>query len=1196
MIAHLLLSVLCFPATGAEVLTPELLVDHPGLREGAYETVREDWLSALEAEPGSPLAYSASLLIRDLADHCHAGLAPARLEALAERVEDGAASFILRNVLLGEIRARSFSAEPYLPEGDLFDDFLGSWHVLGPYGPMTEGSPLYRRDPEAPENRLTGIYPAMDGKSLTWRELRRPRQQSSVYPTAPIFPDTGGVSYLLTFVKAPSEEALLEVSSFEAFEVFWNGTLCIDCRRDLATEQVYRFTAPVRLGTGWNALLIRFPTAGAPNLAARLLDLEGRRLEVEEAEWNGRDLPEWSATPPASLTPPPPTPPGSFEEVLGMLVATIERRADEALAIPEPADAAVLPAWLRARHDALSHNAHLPGEVDRRLQIEVEERLEELGVTFPSIELHRADRLIGEDKPDEALAIAEALVTASPDVVHFRWMRVRCLLALDPSGALVRPQLFEILERCGDHAPTLRWLGRDAADAGDWVGAVDLYQRLLRAEGLRADELDRVLGWLVMDHEGLSTEVEAWLEAWLRDFPGDEYVEELLVDLWFERGDVDALRALLEQNVQSGRFPVGTRLGLARSSVMDGHEEEVVSLLREVLALAPGRHGAHRTLELLGVPDEAEEFFSEFTPDVEAARAMAVSTTDASTALVLDSGMVYMRPDGASRYRTHSIQLALDRTGTERLHEEPAHANTRVARVLDADGKVFEPILVDGTWVWPSLDPGDAVEQEYDQFTGSTPGTIPSVGGWYFASFEQPFIYSRYVFFVPDGLAGEWRQERFEGTHEEIPWRGGVVHVFLHENQPRYKEEPLRPSNDETLPWVRYGVDLSQGEIVADFRRYIRHLSGVAADLRVELEPIVAATEGTTRERAEALFDVVTDRVLEFTEDGDTTDVWSMRRGAPTGLLAALFTLAGIEYDWAILAPPIAPELDPDPEPAFIDHDHFGLPCLRVATGEGEEPLWIVVPPGGRDLAFGSIPDEFAGARAMILGESEEVEYEEVPRDDLADSWALDLDVVYHLGADGSTTASGTIRATGARGAFAREQLSRIEPQQRSQVARNLASQTVQGLDLEQWEFVDLDGRGAPLELKFTGQLPGFVQGTPPAQSCRLRLPPVNLSTSFGPAEREWPLAVLATNRTRARIRLECGEEWSYEYVPESSVETRNGFRYELEVQREESALEVRRIVELRGMVLEPALVPEFLTRCKEYEDAEQREVTLRRR
>ena len=98
---------------------------------------------------------------------------------------------------------------------------------------------------------------------------------------------------------------------------------------------------------------------------------------------------------------------------------------------------------------------------------------------------------------------------------------------------------------------------------------------------------------------------------------------------------------------------------------------------------------------------------------------------------------------------------------------------------------------------------------------------------------------------------------------------------------------------------------------------------------------------------------------------------------------------------------------------------------------------------------------------------------------------------------------------------------------------------------------------------------------------------PSRVSTSFGPAERDWPLAFRSSGRTRARIRVELDGVWSFTYAPEATLVEREGFRYDLRVQREESALELRRTVEIRGLNLQAAEVPAFLERAKELEDLE---------
>ena len=99
---------------------------------------------------------------------------------------------------------------------------------------------------------------------------------------------------------------------------------------------------------------------------------------------------------------------------------------------------------------------------------------------------------------------------------------------------------------------------------------------------------------------------------------------------------------------------------------------------------------AREAATALGSDDAAERFFRAFAPDRDEALGAAAGARDASIAEALDSGMLYLFPDGASHQRFHTITLALDRRGTEILHEEPVQPDTRLARVLKANGTVFE--------------------------------------------------------------------------------------------------------------------------------------------------------------------------------------------------------------------------------------------------------------------------------------------------------------------------------------------------------------------------------------------------------------------------------------------------------------------------------------------------------------------------
>ena len=1180
----------------APALTPELLVNHPGYDDASYDAMREDWLAALEAAPESPLALAAVALIGTYEPFCASVLDPARLRALVPRVTDADASLELRRLVLRELRRRRFSEDWQPLEEELFPDLLTHWRVLGPWGRLDAVAPLWApSDPGAPERALAATYPADGGGELRWRALERERNELTVAPDPWTVPDQGGTSYLLCFVDADAERATLQVFCREAFQAYWNGTRVLDVRRGPAFAGEGVFDVPVALGDGWNALLLRFENGAGARVSARLLDASGGALACEEARWDGVSLPASARTEPLPPSAAEPATPGAFGGVLDQALVALRGRADRALVHPEPEDPAAQRAWMRVRFFALQRSEHLPAEVRRRLMLELYERLRAGDGAPPEIRAAHAQRLAVEDKPTEAIAIADALVEEHPGVPAFRTLRLATWKALDSTGQAARPLAHAFAADFPHATDPLIELERWSEDAGDWPGAALWARRALEADGAERSVWKPSFGALARGSDADAELARAWLERWRADEPGSQEIDVLLRALAAERGDPDAVFASARAETERRPFHPAPWADLARVAVVQGRLDEARAAFGRAAELAPGDPNVRDALELAGVPNEAEEFFETFAPDAAAALAASVDAAGASTALVLDSGMAFVRPDGSTHRRTHSITRALDRKGTESIHEERAQANTRVARVIDQSGDVFEPTLVDGAWVWPALDPGDAVELVHDDYTHGRRGVPPELGSWRFSSFEEPFVLSRFVVWLPPETPGEWKQASFEGEHEEIPWHGGTVHVWTMRDQPRQVPEQFMPSEEELLPWIAYGEDTPAVDVKAGYEGYVDWLSAVAADLEGDLADVVATVDASAPEleRARALHDAVGEHVLDFSDDGDPSDVWLLRRGRPIGVLAALYERAGIGFRWAVLHPPVSPELDPSPVRPFVSLTAFGLPVLRLdAQDEGGEHVWVVMDPAGRGLPFGLVPETLAGARALLLG-GDAPEWTEVPRAGLSDVWSLDLDVTYRLSESAVADTSGTLRITGARGARLREGLFQAEPERRSQFARGVVANVVQGLDLTEWDFVGLADRGGSLELRFAGRIPDFVQGSDGDETCRLRIPPAQVSSAFGAAERRWPLAFRQDARLRAHVRLECGDRWRYEYAPTSFVDERQGFEFSMEVERDEGVLDVTRIVRMRGLRLEPAELGPFLRRVKECEDEEARPVRL---
>ena len=1200
-------------AADPPALTAELLVAHPGLAAGEFDAVREDWLVALEAEPDSPLALAAARLLGHQEGLAVRGLDPARLEALLPRVPDGRASLELRGLLHTEVRRRRFSEEPHPLPGDLYSEFVRGWRVLGPVGPLDDPAPLYADPPPpGPERELRASYPAPAGGTLRWRPLERPRNQSWVRPDNEIYPDDGGLGYLLAFVRpaglAAGTAVRLEVlTPGGEFRASWNGVTVMDRPAEGPHRREERFEAPVVLGPGWNALLISFANGRGGPIGARLLDAGGAVLALEEAPWDGGEPPAFAASgAPAPGLPERPAAGGPFAPHLETLLEALAGRADRALAAEPPSsDPASLGPWLRVRHLALVEARHLPAEVLRRLKLEVETRLGELDLFYPEVQARRLLRLLDEDQPLEALATAEALVAHAPENALLQHLRNLALMELDLRGSLARPEMLALVEREPELAPALLTLADLSERRGDPAGALELGLRALAADGNQEDARRLVFQLLERGTAADGERLERWLAAWRAEQPGDSEPERWLARLWRRRGDpasLEALEELLREETHRRPHHPGAWSSLA--SYLTGLTEpardaEALEAWTRVLALDPGWPRARRTAAHLGGPDEVRRFFETFAPDVEEAVRAAAAEGIAGTASVieaLDAALIYYFPDGSSHRRTHTYSIATTRGGTETLHESPAFANTRVARVIDAGGEIFEPILVDDAWVWPSLDPGDAVEMVHDSYRRGIPGRAPDPGGWRFTSFEKPFVRSRYVVFLPDGMAGEWRAFHYDGLHEEIPFAGGTVHVWLTEDRPRQPEEPARPSYEEILPWLQYGEDRPLDPRIHAWRASLGHRGALPADVRAQLESVLTQRFAAmpASELPAALYDFATAHVLEFESEGDVTDVWTLRRGDPLLLLAALWEVAGIEHEWALLEDVVAPELHPEPVVAFEGQRGFSVPCLRLPGRDGGAPTWVILPPGARGLRFGRVPDELAGVRVLVLGAGGE-RFEEIPRALVEDSWALDLEVTYALQEDGSARVSGRFRVSTAEGAVLREQIAQLEPQQRAQAARSLVGGNVPGLDLERWDFPGLSDRGGDFVLTFEGRAPRFLRGRGAEREAALGLPSPGLSTGLGAAERTWPLALRIASRTRARIRLEPGPSWQLGTGPAPFAEERRGFRYALDVTEDagSGARTYERVLEFRGLWLEPEEMPGFLERVGNLEREERRPVAV---
>jgi hypothetical protein len=344
-------------------------------------------------------------------------------------------------------------------------------------------------------------------------------------------------------------------------------------------------------------------------------------------------------------------------------------------------------------------------------------------------------------------------------------------------------------------------------------------------------------------------------------------------------------------------------------------------------------------------------------------------------------------------------------------------------------------------------------------------------------------------------------------------------------------------------------------------------------------------------EKARALYNRLSDRLVDFGGSAAVGEVWFSKRGQPILLYGALLRRAGIDFEWALLEKGVSPEIDPEPVSLFQNQGNYSQPVIRIQ--DGEQVIWQV-PPGSKGTAFGTIPDTMAGAKVLVL-QHEGTRFDELSRGQLEDSWDTDLELNWSVDAEGQATLQGTWSITTANGANLRRQLAQAAENQRDQFVRQYVPSFVPGLDLVRYELLDLQTSGAPFRLSFEGTRPDFLEATERGQKIDLRLPETGLSTGLGPSQRIWPLAARMSNRLHLRVSVTYPTDWSVFAGPQSFSEERFGYRHSVHVEDMENTWSLDRIFELRGLLLEADEMPSFLERAAELEREESRPLELKR-
>jgi tetratricopeptide (TPR) repeat protein len=209
-------------------------------------------------------------------------------------------------------------------------------------------------------------------------------------------------------------------------------------------------------------------------------------------------------------------------------------------------------------------------------------------------------------QPGNAVAPMQAVADAKPPAVNAGEARLFLelnSLAEDPAKAEASAARVEaILRSRPDYVPALLALGAVRERAGDYPGARDTYERVLKLLPLFAPA-DKSLAKLYFEHLHDSTKAYEHANIAREAYPRDLEITRMLGSLAFERGDYSRSVQLLQECAATSRSDgeLFYQLGMAQYKLKQNKESKVS--LNKALALAPNSQLASEAKRLLAELD-----------------------------------------------------------------------------------------------------------------------------------------------------------------------------------------------------------------------------------------------------------------------------------------------------------------------------------------------------------------------------------------------------------------------------------------------------------------------------------------------------------------------------------------------------------------------------------------------------------------
>ena len=142
--------------------------------------------------------------------------------------------------------------------------FVAKWMTTGPFDNSDANKQVGFDEAYPPEEEFAAgkldVVAKYEGKSgeVSWKEISTEEKDGAVDLAAFYNKEKGAVSYCFANFKSESDlECEVRIGSPNACKVWVNGKLCIDRKVYHSGNQVDQYTAPVRLNSGINSVLVK---------------------------------------------------------------------------------------------------------------------------------------------------------------------------------------------------------------------------------------------------------------------------------------------------------------------------------------------------------------------------------------------------------------------------------------------------------------------------------------------------------------------------------------------------------------------------------------------------------------------------------------------------------------------------------------------------------------------------------------------------------------------------------------------------------------------------------------------------------------------------------------------------------------------------------------------------------------------------